>query len=250
MILLDRLSQGHETWRASAKVVNERGIVLRVHQDVVDLAMELAVRDRDKLLQSAGVLFMPAEICWFEWPFGEGDVGVFYVGEDVRKGGGMFTMWRYAEDEPMGWPMKLDLGRAKLDLDMSAKGIENPLLAAKTFEDVRPIVLAFLALINSPKIVKRIPAKLERLNRKRRSAGRYTYHPHHTVRLNVDRKSFTVQEGSGGDGAKRALHFVRAHLRLWRGIYILVRPHWRGDPAVGIRNTSYEIDRQRSRWAN
>ena len=251
MILLDRLSASEDAWRKSAAIVRSEGTILRVHQDVVDLALELVVRDREKLLAHPETFFMPNEICWFEWPMGEGDAGIFFGGDDVRTGTGMYLMWRYGEnEEPVGWPFKMDLENGKIDLVTEGTGIQDPMLAIQTFATVKPVILAFLALINSPKMVKRIPAKVDRLNRKRLAAGKYTYHPHHTVRLNVDRKKFVVQEGHGGDGASRALHFVRAHLRLWKGTYILVSPHWRGDPQVGIRSTSYEIDRQHSRWAD
>lgn len=252
MILLDKLSAADETWAKSAAIVRSSGTILRVHNDVSDLATELVARDSAKLTAFPEAFFFPDAVSWFEFPFGEqGDCGVFFAGDDVRKGQGMFLMQRHGEDEPpVGWPLKIDLENGVLDVDLNAPGIQDPMRTLQTFATIKPIILAFLALINSPKMVKRIPAKVDRLNRKRLAAGKYTYHPHHTVRLNVDRKKFTVTEGHGGDGASRCLHFVRAHLRLWKGRYILVQPHWRGDPQVGIRSTSYEIDRQHSRWAN
>lgn len=39
----------------------------------------------------------------------------------------------------------------------------------------------------------------------------------------------------------KALHFCRAHLRLQNGCLVLVSPHWRGDPALGIKQTQYSV---------
>lgn len=253
MILLDKLKQAMPVMKAGA----DGAIVLRVHQDVVDLAMELVARDGDKLALTLPHLFMPAERCWFEWPQAGpdghpgGDMGVMFAGPDVTHGSAVFYSWKHGDPVPhSAAALKIDFEDSRLDIDMASHEKGNPLELARAWSGLRPVLLAFLALINSPKIVKRVPRDLAKLNRKRQAVGRYTYHPHHTVRLNVDRKTFTVGEGHGGDGASRALHFVRAHLRLVDGSYILVRPHWRGDPAVGLRKTSYEIDRQSSRWAD
>jgi hypothetical protein len=203
------------------------------------------------------MLFMPAVDCWFEWSGTEGSMAVMYVsGEDVRRGDAMFYAWRHQdEDGLVAIPLKVDLPKGEIRLNTAMVHTTQPnadifvLGQALANGNIRLVIFAFLALINSPKIIKRDPARLDRLNKKRVAAGRYTYHPHHVVRLNVDRKLYRVGASDGGDGASRALHFVRAHLRLWNGRYILVSPHWRGDPAVGMRKTSYEIDRRSSRWA-
>jgi hypothetical protein len=254
MILLDRLKQYRGTADQLKRMLPATTIALRVHEDVVQLADELATRDQAKLLASAHLMFMPAVDCWFEWPMGEGDMGLLFLsGQDVRRGGGVFYAWRHkGEEDPIGVPLEVDLKRGRILPDYeiaAASGMwRDPVLFGQQVATLQPVILAFLALINSPGIVKRDPARLDRLNRKRAATGRYTYHPHHVVRLNVDRKAIRVGASDGGDGASRCLHFVRAHLRLWKGSYILVSPHWRGDPSLGMRKTSYEVDRQTSRW--
>lgn len=258
MILLDKLTQALPDAGGVLKRFAGEAIVLRVHPDVVRLAGELATRDADKLIASMPTAFFPADISWIEWrmdPDGYsegGDMGIMYAGTPgVRAGNAVHYSWKDGHDTPWSaMDFAIDLEAGKMTPNVAQPGVD-PIRASAAFHNsIKPFTLALLALVNSPKMVKRIPAKVEKLNRKRASLGRYTFHPHHTVRLNVDRSTFTVQEGHGGDGASRALHFVRAHLRLWNGSYILVRPHWRGDPAVGIRSTSYEVDRQHSRWQN
>jgi hypothetical protein len=46
---------------------------------------------------------------------------------------------------------------------------------------------------------------------------------------------------AAGNGSPRALHFVRAHLRLRLGRVELVRPHWRGDAQLGIKRPAYLV---------
>lgn len=255
MILLDRLGANPAIGKALA--LSPSGLVpLRVHQDVVNLAYDLAARDADKLKATAEHLFMPAEDCWFEWPAGQGDMGVMFLsGKSVQSGHGAFYAWKHKgeEDGPTMIPVTFDLaagniaiGHEMLRLTGGVQG--DVIVLAQQLEILKPVIFAFLALINSPKVVHRDPARVDRLNRKRQASGRYTFHPHHVVRLNVDKKSIRVGASDGGDGASRALHFVRAHLRLWNGSYILVQPHWRGDPQVGIVKPGYEVDRQTSVW--
>lgn len=256
MILIDRI-KNDPSMGALWKQMPSGLIPLRIHHDVVKLALELAARDGDKLVASANQLFMPAGDCWFEWPMEEGDMGMLFFGSkgSVQCGHGLFHAWRHKgeEDGTTTMPLAFDLETGRIEVGQAIVRLSNyykgdPIAMSAAVAKMKPVFLAFLALINSPKIVRRDPAKLERLNRKRQSAGRYTFHPHHVVRLNVDRKMIRVGASTGGDGATRALHFVRAHLRLWEGRYILVQPHWRGDPQVGIVKPAYEVDRSTSRW--
>ena len=94
---------------------------------------------------------------------------------------------------------------------------------------------------------------VSKLNTRRLKRGKYPYHPHHEVRLNIDKHEFQITEGQG-DGPERALHFVRAHLRFlvhprYKNVsVVLVPPHWRGNPELGIMNTRYAVERTKSKW--
>lgn len=250
MILLDRLLQ-HDMYGPGTKTLVDELVPLRVHADVMKLAIELLIRDEDKLRATGAHLFMPAERTWIEWPMGqEGEMGILFHGQgDVRTGRAVFYAQRHGQD-PLYAGLDVDLTKGDIRPNLSSIPYEDPLRVCTAIASMVPLFFALLALVNSPKVVKRDPAKLEKLNRKRLSAGRYTYHPHHVVRLNVDRKTVRVGASDGGDGASRALHFVRAHLRLWEGRYILVQPHWRGDAQIGIVKPAYEVDRQTSTWAD
>lgn len=258
MILLDKMRQVMPEFARGMDGMSPSPTVLRVHKDVTDLALELVASDSEKLTMGMKEAFWPAESCWFEWEMGPGTdfqpggvMGVMFGGGDVRAGNGVYYSWKHGQPTlHTAVPFVFDAEEETFDADLTKMDYTDPMRMAVAWNSgIRPVILALLALLNSPKIVKRAPAKLDKLNRKREAAGKYTYHPHHTVRINIDRKTVRVGDTGGGDGASRALHMVRAHLRLWEGRYILVRPHWRGDPVIGIRNTSYEMDRSGSRWA-
>jgi hypothetical protein len=40
---------------------------------------------------------------------------------------------------------------------------------------------------------------------------------------------------------RRALHFCRQHLRIRGGRLELVKAHWRGDAAIGIKQSRYRV---------
>jgi hypothetical protein len=233
---------------------------MRVHKDVYDLACHMAATDRDKLLSAQHLLFAPDCATWLDIDGGEGNIGFYFHGHDtdnVQRGEGLLIMQRH-DDEPAFVPCHIDLEEGTLSAGYSPRmrkmtGMDGPALdiiaVNQTLSSVLPLLLAILALVNSPKVVSFLHADQKRLNRRREAKGKYLYHPHHTVRLNVDKKVQRAIRHATGDGPTRALHLVRAHLRFVRNQYVLVKPHWRGDPQKGIMNTTYEADRQNSKWS-
>lgn len=253
---------------------------LRVHQDVVNLVGGL-IRDPSKLESAAPYMFMPAYRTWIEWEADDMNVGFFFDGRDsVTEGVGLLAVrllgqkerqsvigtrfsipdYTLALDHTAGLtPAKAIETARKLGMplekamamfaDIDKIPFEESMSMANILRIMKPCVYAILALINSPKIIRQHEVDVSRLNKRRQALGRYTFHPHHEVRLNIDKRMIDTTAGTG-DGASRCLHFVRTHLRLvpHLGQYTLVSPHWRGDPAIGIRDTHYRVDRANSKW--
>jgi hypothetical protein len=269
MIFLDDITE----WAPTMQRVFEGTRKVRVHRDVMALAYTLAV-DADKLQGASRFIFMPSDKTWVEWEDNQGKMGFFFDGHNgsVGQGFGFWGNMRHG-DEPVIVPCSIDTPAYSLTFDPetqrermleNANGnkryeasieetfakmtLESRLRIEQGMVALKPVVWAILALINSPKIIRQHEIDQSKLNKRRTAQGRYTFHPHHEVRLNVDKHVIDTVAGSG-DGCSRALHFVRAHLRFRLGQYELVRPHWRGDPALGIRDTHYAVDRQNSRWA-
>lgn len=106
--------------------------------------------------------------------------------------------------------------------------------------DLRRVIIATLCLLSSPGRYELREVDFNRLNRARARSGKWPLLAYKEVRIAIAGTPPTVTPASG-HGAARALHWVRAHLRLYRGKVILVSPHWRGDPQLGVKRPAYVI---------
>lgn len=106
---------------------------------------------------------------------------------------------------------------------------------------------AMLLLINSPKIIGRrqyMPHRaLERNLTKHFSGTKFPLHAWTEIILEVA-KPIEIDDGQPHEAhltGKRALHFVRKHVRIRRGQLEYVSAHWRGDPSIGIKQSRYTV---------
>lgn len=110
------------------------------------------------------------------------------------------------------------------------------------------VIFAALALINSPRIIGRrqhMPHRgLERdLVAKKKLIGKFPLHAWTEIKLeiNAQRDASTDASTEAHLTGERALHFCRAHLRIRLGKLEIVSAHWRGNPALGIKQTRYRL---------
>lgn len=105
-----------------------------------------------------------------------------------------------------------------------------------------------LAFINTPRVIGRrqhMPHRgLERELLKSQSlVGKFPLHAWTEIKLEIT----PPRDVSGEEpiethlNGQKALHFCRAHLRVKRGKLEVVRAHWRGDPAIGIKRSRYRL---------
>jgi hypothetical protein len=120
------------------------------------------------------------------------------------------------------------------------------------FEQRIPTIYSMLAMINTPRIIGRrqhLPhAGLQRdIARSKGLVGKYPLHAWHELVLEV---APPVHEDGQLHEAhltgEKALHFVRCHLRIRLGMLELVSAHWRGNGALGIKQTRYRVIDRRS----
>src|SRR5262249_29716721 len=108
-------------------------------------------------------------------------------------------------------------------------------------------VLTNLAIINTPHIIGRtthLPhtGLQKHLARAFKMPGKYPLQPWHEVKLHVVVPSeFGGGEVEGHLTGERALHLCRSYLRIRLGQLELVHSHWRGNPALGIKQTRYRV---------
>ena len=103
-----------------------------------------------------------------------------------------------------------------------------------------------LAIINTPRVIMRrqhMPhAGLQRaLIASRRITGKYPLLAWQELQLKVQPPDIDESDHEAHLTGARALHFCRAHLRIRLGRLELVSAHWRGDPALGIKQTRYRV---------
>ena len=121
---------------------------------------------------------------------------------------------------------------------------------------ISTFLYAVLSMINTPRVVgRRIHQPHAGLQRKVAAAhsmpGKYPLRAWHELVLEVkpprDESEREPQQTilTGG----KALHFVRAYLRISGGHLQLVSAHWKGDPALGLKQTRYRVVPPRNRAA-
>jgi hypothetical protein len=108
------------------------------------------------------------------------------------------------------------------------------------YDRLGQFVAVALALINTPRLADIRSADLSKLNKARLKRKAPPLLQYKTVHIKVDK-------GTPGEGFQRhithqrALHHVRAFLRLARGRVQIVRPHWRGNAKFGIVKHRYVV---------
>lgn len=188
-----------------------------------------------------GRTFLPAPKTWIEWTIGNRRFALLLIeGEGIARailvmGHGFFELgWISTEAD-----------------DYSSNG--NEILMYTEFLHVKPeIYLAaahrLLILINTPRIIGRrqhMPHRgLEReLLRKQKWVGKFPLHAWTEIKLSIS-KPTEIDDGEPHEAhltGRRALHFCRAHLRFRCGQLEYVTSHWRGDPALGIKQSRYKL---------
>lgn len=111
------------------------------------------------------------------------------------------------------------------------------------------ISFAHLALlvINSPRVIGRrqhMPHRgLEKRLTRALGAGMFPLHGWTEIKLEIN-KPVEIDDGEPHEAhltGRRALHFCRKHIRIRNGRLEYVKAHWRGDPALGIKQSRYRL---------
>lgn len=195
--------------------------------------------------------FLPAPKTWIEWSFANGRRAAFLL-EEQQLEGIKAKCTLYCREEatalgvisahsamPLGEPIIPKwLAKTTIELFGGDGPVDTGLLT---------LVHMFLILINSPKIIGRrqvMPNKgLERKLTQDLGAGKFPLHAWTEILLRVN-KPPEIDDGEPHEAhltGRRALHFVRKHIRIRLGQLEYVTSHWRGDPALGIKQSRYIV---------
>ena len=207
-------------------------------------------------------LFAPAEITWLEWRGGEAGFarstrhGLFLEGAQTNSGSSIFTgHGHYACDvpgfpvNPIVVPIVWDLPEGNL-LSFRMADTKMWAIIDKFVPEIRNMHMAHLgawmatafALINTPRIANIRFEDRAKLNRAREKSRKPPV-------LSWSEVSIKLDAGTPGHGdqrtqtGERALHHVRSFFRLKAGKVEIVRPHWRGNPEIGVKRHRYIVSR-------
>lgn len=227
-----------------------RSVMYDVHTfdctEVCELVEELIdASNLHDVLQT--LLFLPAPKTWIEYDIskraGSGRVGILLEELDDRIDAILFTSESLRGRRLGAVVTNGGVGRFIPDI-ATAKELE---FDARTAERYLRYKFLFLVLINTPKIIGRrqfMPtASLEKKLTRGFGIGKFPLHAWTEIKLNVT-KPIEIDDGVPHEAhltGRRALHFCRAHLRIRMGRLEYVSSHWRGDPAIGIKQSRYKL---------
>jgi hypothetical protein len=194
------------------------------------------------------MLFLPAPRTWIEWRY-EGGIRHAFLLEETKNTAMYRTTW--VTDDFSSTSGFLDRREVAL-IGAASPKISSNLQELDEARRMDAYLYAMLAIINTPRVVGRqthAPHRgLQReLLRQRTTLGHFPLLAWTEIKLEIrpprDASSKTPTEGylTG----RRALHFVRAHLRIVDGRLVKVSSHWRGDAALGIKQSRYVLQQPR-----
>jgi hypothetical protein len=183
-------------------------------------------------INHGGLLTAPAEFFWFEVRLQAGSMG--FACEFVED---QICVFYYQIGKPVLMAVLELLPDDQARIFQDKRYPLPPGLPAPAFVLA---VAAMLVMLNAPKGFKQKPVPAHRGHAKqmRRLTG-ITLKPAHSV--HIDLSAGDVSPSGSTGGAPKAFHFCRAHRRNLGDRSIRVRAHWRGDPALGVCQSTYEV---------
>lgn len=215
---------------------------------ILDVASDLHFRQLDNPLPEER-LFLPAPKTWIEWKTSEHWFGLLLLEQNLCNAD--YTIVKLCTTSlDRLWPPYFECTGLTPEHVRGAfcPGFEKA-RRQKLLDRIAPHpIAALLALINTPQIVGRrqhMPSrKLEREVMKRRGSGvQFPLRAWTEIRLEITppRDAMLDEPHEAHLTGAKARHFVRKHLRIQHGKLVTVKAHWRGDAALGIKQSRYTV---------
>lgn len=221
---------------ARASCFDIEAILPTIHETSADLASHPILKNGDAYYDHGGLLFMPAPVVWLEFVGPQGRVGLLLNEVDEEIGVNIIAA---------GIPQQHSAFLDRHDGDLYAiraqaqlHGIQDEKFAC----DGAAIASVALMLINAPRGVLRQQLSPHKgLVREIRRAGLGPIRPAHKIVLDLNAGNICGDSGMGA-ASEKAFHYCRSHVRrLASERTIIVRGHWRGNPAIGIARGDYVV---------
>lgn len=196
--------------------------------------------------------FQPAPRTWIEWK----DPGGSRIGALLHQTADGKFKWTEAMDSHghfmstvcMTFDPEAKSGSSAIQVKLPSGQAERnaPDSVRKNLAGTGAVIIGALAMINTPRIIGRVqhmPHRgLERaLLKNQKLVGKFPLHAWTEIKLHVTPPEEAEGEHEAHLTGERALHFCRAHLRIRLGRLEFVKAHWRGNPAIGIKQSRYTV---------
>lgn len=218
--------------------------------EVESLSDTLAEHMRDQGYIDGRLAFLPAKNTWIEYKFqdehGSGRGAILLLASD---GGDWAT-----EISVLGMTSTLSgmLPLKKGATLGSYEGMESVDSAHRhggivAYQEKQAKIYAYLSLINTPRVVGRRQhqphAGLQRdIARSKGMVGKFPLRAWTEIKLEVAAPKWASEKDHETHlTGEKALHFCRSHLRVRLGRVEFVTSHWRGNPAMGIKQSRYAV---------
>lgn len=199
----------------------------------------------------SGELFLPAPRTWIEWDQPDHRLAVLLT--EVDNDSSAFNCFLFCGFKNHDGLIADRIGSIK-DYRLESDSVKGLNISGEMAEKDEHWIVgkllsakAFLSFINAPRIIGRrqfMPNRaLERRLNGTLGVGKFPLHAWHELKLEVNKPTW-IDDGEPHEShltGRRALHFCRAHLRIRNGNLEFVQSHWRGDPALGIKQTRYRV---------
>ena len=239
-------------WRDSGKLAQLTTALSDIHCFEVSACVDLMLDMLEHVVADwepgkteglyADFAFLPAPKTWVEWRDARTGLRLAFLFEQVGDWRATATMFCHKWAKPAG---QISL-TSPYQHSVDGKQIV-PAWAHSTdnyAQDAMAFAHAFLPLLNSPHVVGRHSHMPNRsLERKlvQQMAGSFPLRAWTELKLEVN-KPIEIDDGAPHEAhltGSRAFHFVRKHLRFKCGRLEYVKAHWRGDIALGVKQTRY-----------
>jgi hypothetical protein len=207
-----------------------------------------------------GLVFLPAPKTWIEWKAINGVRMAIHLQDTSNEKADVnfFVFDPELDDVAVSWLGSVSLNGGDFFVGNGSHEvrIHVPQWMEDTLKSIGGSMFAqsmlsmshlMLAFINSPKIIGRqqhMPHRaLEKALIKTFGAGKFPLRAWTEIKLHVS-KPVEIDDGEPHEAhltGRRALHFCRKHIRIRRGRLEYVSAHWRGDPAIGIKQSRYKV---------
>jgi hypothetical protein len=233
---------------------------------IAELSLQLGSEKKtlDRLTEN---MVLPAEDLWLEWRMNnvvprDGETGLKMADARIRKLGLLINGVETKKGEPRVQRAQCVAISLLSDGQIGFAGAfgldftqtQAILLTGRNYgknENVGDFCLFLvgaIAIINTPRLFMQVPSEdYKRLNIQRAKKGKPPILPHTEIIMPKDTADMLKDAHIGEHHGRRKLHHVRTFVRIKNGKVEIVRPHWRGDPSLGVANTGTAIRRRGER---